>query len=62
MFEIIKFDDGEFGILNQRTKKILAWHGEVISYPTQKAAEKRARKIAKNFNRALRRQQKKERS
>ena len=41
------------------TGQILAQHGEILSFKTPERAEKRARKIAKNLNRAIRKLQKK---
>ena len=59
MFEIIEFDDGEFGIRDLDNGKILAAYGEVLSFKTRERAERRARKIAKNLNRQIRKAQKK---
>ena len=59
MLEVIPFDDGTYGIREQATGKILARDGVVISRPTVKAAEKAARKMAKNFNRAIRKERQK---
>lgn len=59
MFEVIMFDDGEYGIRDQDSGQILAEHGVVLSFTTHERAEKRARKIAKRLNRELRKAQKK---
>lgn len=59
MFEIIQFDDGEYGIRDMISGQILAAYGEILSFKTYEQAEKRARKIAKKFNRAHRKAQKK---
>ena len=59
MLEIIEFDDGEYGIRNQMTGQILSAHGQLLSFKTPERAERRARKIAKNLNRTLRKLQKK---
>lgn len=59
MFEVIEFDDGEYGIRNTYTGKILSNYGEVLSFTTYERAEKRAKKIAKKFNRAVRNAKKK---
>lgn len=59
MLEVIQFDDGTYGIRNVWSDQILAERGEILSYPDPKRAEKKARKIAKNLNRALRKAEKK---
>lgn len=59
MFEVIEFDDGEYGIRNTWTDQILAEHGVILSFKKRERAEKRANKIAKRLNRQIRKLEKK---